>query len=142
MLMHSFMLIHCIVCLPYVDVRADGQDVVYIRVAILDGTGAVVPNAAHRIDFAVAGPGGVYGVANGDPNDHTPDKASYRNAFKGLARVIVEYGGCALLCSRLCAAVRNSIIVFGTECHCFRAVFLPGWRKLHTNMSEGVSLLG
>ena len=26
----------------------------------------------------------------GDPSDHDPDKATFRRAFKGLARVIVE----------------------------------------------------
>eukprot|EP00041_Stephanoeca_diplocostata_P024416 m.618070 g.618070 ORF g.618070 m.618070 type:complete len:1098 (+) comp22526_c0_seq2:177-3470(+) len=72
------------------NVRADGQDVVYVRVAIVDANGTVVPNASNRVAFTVEGPGSVYGVANGDPNDHNPDKASYRNAFKGLARVIVE----------------------------------------------------
>ena len=77
---------------PVGAVAADGQDVALVRVSVLDASGAFVPNANHNISFAVSGPGSIYGVANGDPNDHDSDKASYRRAFKGLARVIVQAG--------------------------------------------------
>ena len=32
----------------------------------------------------------LYGVGNGDPACHQPDKTSYRSAFHGKARVIVQ----------------------------------------------------
>ena len=38
----------------------------------------------------MSGPGSIYGVGNGDPSDHDPDKAEYRRAFHGLARVLVR----------------------------------------------------
>ena len=71
-------------------VHADGQDVAIVRVEIVDTDGAFVPSANDSITFSVQGPGRVYGVANGDPTDHGPDKASVRRAFKGLARVFVQ----------------------------------------------------
>ena len=44
----------------------------------------------QNISFSVSGPGSIYGVGNGDPSDHDPDKAEYRRAFHGLARVLVR----------------------------------------------------
>ncbi len=82
---------------PY---AADGADVAIARVAVVDAAGSVVPGAAHLLHLAVAGPGAVYGVGNGDPADHTPDKVGRPDlpfggvwaipAFHGLARVLVQ----------------------------------------------------
>ena len=53
--------------------------------------GVVCPaGAAANVTFSVAGPGVVYGVANGDPADHSPPKAAWRLTFHGLARAIVQ----------------------------------------------------
>eukprot|EP00041_Stephanoeca_diplocostata_P034010 m.1140353 g.1140353 ORF g.1140353 m.1140353 type:complete len:917 (+) comp24445_c0_seq4:86-2836(+) len=70
-------------------VAADGQDVALLRVELLDDSSIVVPNADVNVTFSVSGPGTIVGVANGDPADHSPDKASWRQTFHGLARVIV-----------------------------------------------------
>lgn len=70
-------------------IAADGQDVALLRVELLDNAGVVVPNADVNVTFSVSGPGTIVGVANGDPADHSPDKASWRRTFHGLARVIV-----------------------------------------------------
>ena len=71
-------------------IKADGQDVALVRVQVVDAAGVLVPSAGHNISFAVSGPGAIYGVGNGDPSDHDPDKAEYRKAYKGLARVLVQ----------------------------------------------------
>ena len=71
---------------------ADGQDTALVRVEIQDADGCFVPSADQNISFTIEGPGRIYGVANGDPVDHSPDKAVYRAAFKGLARVLVQAG--------------------------------------------------
>ena len=72
-------------------IAADGADVALIGVQVLDANGVVCPSgAAFNVTFSVAGPGAVYGVANGDPADHSPPKASWRLSFHGLARVIVQ----------------------------------------------------
>jgi beta-galactosidase len=79
---------------------ADGQDVALFTVEVVDAAGAVVPNANPLITFTVAGPGAVYGLGNGDPADHTPDKVGdptlpyggvwARAAWMGLARAVVQ----------------------------------------------------
>ena len=38
------------------------------------------------------GAGYIAGVGNGDPSDHDPDKANYRNAFNGKCMVVVGAG--------------------------------------------------
>ena len=38
----------------------------------------------------VSGPGRIIGVGNGDPFCHEPNKASWRSAYHGLARVVVQ----------------------------------------------------
>ena len=75
-------------------IKADGQDVALIRVAVVDSDGTVVPTADQDVTFTVqSGPGLIYGVGNGDPSDHDPDKASHRKVFKGLARVVLQNTG-------------------------------------------------
>ena len=71
------------------EIAADGQDAALIGVKLLDANGVVVPNADVNVTFTVHGPAAVVGVHNGDPADHSPDKASWRNTFHGLARAIV-----------------------------------------------------
>lgn len=75
------------------NIDAVTRDVAMVRVTIVDLDGAFVPSASNNITFAVTGPGSIYGVANGDPVDHNPDKANFRKAFKGLARVVVQASG-------------------------------------------------
>ena len=82
---------------PY---AADGGDVALLRAEVVDAQGAVVPWAAHAITFTVEGEGDVYGVGNGDPADHVPDKVGrpdlnfggvwWKKAFHGLARAFVQ----------------------------------------------------
>jgi beta-galactosidase len=69
---------------------ADGEDVILVRVAVLDEKDRVVPTADNEVQFAVQGAGQIAGVGNGDPSSHEPDKAAQRHAFGGLALVIVR----------------------------------------------------
>jgi len=71
-------------------IAADGADVALVGVEVLDARGVVCPTGAANVTFAVAGPGAVYGVANGDPADHGPPKGAWRLTFHGLARAIVR----------------------------------------------------
>lgn len=57
---------------------------------VIDAAGNMVSSADNNITFTVSGQGSIYGVGNGDPSDHDPDKAEYRKAYKGLARVLVQ----------------------------------------------------
>jgi len=54
-------------------IRADGEDVAVITVAIADAEGRVVPVAGNRVGFTLEGPGRIIGVGNGDPSCHEPD---------------------------------------------------------------------
>ena len=72
------------------ELAADNADLSVVNVEVLDAQGRVVPTAANKITFALAGPGKLIGVGNGDPSCHEPDKASSRSAFNGLAQAIVQ----------------------------------------------------
>jgi beta-galactosidase len=54
-------------------VKADGEDISIITVSVRDAQGRVVPDATNSIQFALAGPGRILGVGNGDPSCHEPD---------------------------------------------------------------------
>jgi hypothetical protein len=69
----------------------DGQDAGMVSAAIVDTQGKVVPSASHNVTFSiVSGPGRIIGVGNGNPMCHEPNKASWRSAYHGLARAIVQ----------------------------------------------------
>jgi len=69
---------------------ADGADLAWISVSVVDDKGRVVPTAGNRVRFSVSGPGKVLGVGNGDPACHESVKASQRSAFNGLCMVLVQ----------------------------------------------------
>ena len=69
----------------------NGQDAGMVSAAILDTNGHVVPSASHNVTFnIVSGPGRIIGVGNGDPACHEPNQASWRSAYHGLVRVIIQ----------------------------------------------------
>lgn len=74
-------------------IRADGCDVCVVRVCIVDGLGRVVPYADNEVSFALAGPGKIIGVGNGNPSSHEPDKANRRRAFNGYCLVLIQSTG-------------------------------------------------
>ena len=75
------------------NIKADGKDLSFITVKILDKDDNVVPDAANLVNFKVNGPGFIAGVDNGDEVSHDPFKANYRKAFNGLALAIVQTKG-------------------------------------------------
>jgi beta-galactosidase len=72
--------------------RADDVDAIVVPVSILDGDGHVVPDAANRVSFRLAGGGRVLGVGNGNPADHDPEKADNCRAFHGRCIAVVQAG--------------------------------------------------
>jgi beta-galactosidase len=70
--------------------QADGRDLSFLTVRVLDADGNLVPDAAHLVKFAVAGPGSVAGVDNGYQASLEPFKADYRKAYNGLCLAIVQ----------------------------------------------------
>ena len=71
-------------------IRADGQDLTYITVAVADKDGLTVPRTHNLVKFAIAGPGEILAVSNGDAASHEPFQAKERKAFNGLCLVIVR----------------------------------------------------
>jgi beta-galactosidase len=71
-------------------IKADGKDLSFITVKILDKDGNVVPDAENLVNFKVNGNAFIASVDNGDEVSHDPFKADYRKAFHGLALAIVQ----------------------------------------------------
>src|ERR1700761_2095690 len=72
------------------NIKADGKDLSFITVKILDKDGNVVPDADNLVNFKINGQAFIASVDNGDPINHDPFKADYRKAFNGLALAIVQ----------------------------------------------------
>jgi beta-galactosidase len=72
------------------NIKADGKDLSFITVKVLDKDGNLVPNADNLVNFKINGVGFIASVDNGDEVSHDPFKASYRKAFNGLALAIVQ----------------------------------------------------
>lgn len=74
------------------NIKADGKDLSFITVKIVDKDGNLVPDADNLVNFKVNGNAFIAGVDNGDENSHDPFKADYRKTFNGLALAIVQAG--------------------------------------------------
>ncbi|HPV87830.1 MAG TPA: DUF4982 domain-containing protein, partial [Bacteroidales bacterium] len=71
---------------------ADGYDLAFITVTVMDAEGNLVPYAAETIRFEVEGPAVIEAVDNGSPISHEPFKATERKAFHGKCLVILRAG--------------------------------------------------
>jgi beta-galactosidase len=69
---------------------ADGKDLSFITVKILDKDGNIVPTADNLVNFKIDGEAFIAGVDNGDEVNHDSFKVNYRKAFNGLALAIVQ----------------------------------------------------
>ena len=72
------------------NIKADGKDLSFVTVKILDKDGNVVPDADNKVDFKVNGAGFLAGVDNGDENNHDSFRDNFRKAFHGLALAILQ----------------------------------------------------
>jgi beta-galactosidase len=70
-------------------IKADGYDLSFITISVTDHDGLIVPNAKNLLSFSISGPGKIVATDNGDPTDMTVFPSHERNAFNGLALVIV-----------------------------------------------------
>jgi len=71
-------------------ISANGSDLSFITLRIVDNKGIPVPQANNHITFSISGPGEIVGTDNGDAADLTVFPSKERNAFSGLALVIVR----------------------------------------------------
>jgi beta-galactosidase len=71
-------------------ITADGKDLSFITVRVLDANGLLVPDAKNSIVFEVSGNGELVSTDNGDPADLESFASPQRKACSGLALVIVK----------------------------------------------------
>jgi beta-galactosidase len=71
-------------------IKANGNDLSFITLKVTDAQGIFAPEASDLISFSISGPGEIVATDNGDAANLEPFPATSRNAFKGLALVIVR----------------------------------------------------
>lgn len=71
-------------------IKANGQDLSYITINLVDSSGTVQPEGSNRLFFALQGPGVIAGVDNGNLQDADPYMANSRLAWKGKALVVIK----------------------------------------------------
>ena len=69
---------------------ADGLDLAYVTVSILDDYGTLCPRAGNAVTFDVSGAGSFRAAANGDPTCLVPFQSKTMPAFSGQLTVIVQ----------------------------------------------------
>ncbi|MEL0454697.1 beta-galactosidase GalB [Flavobacteriaceae bacterium SZ-1-7] len=73
-----------------ISINADGSDLSFVTIKVVDKNGLMAPTANNLITFSVEGPGDIIATDNGDPTDLVAFPSLQRKAFNGLALVIVR----------------------------------------------------
>jgi beta-galactosidase len=73
-------------------ITADGKDLSFVTVKVLDKAGNLIPDANQSINFKLEGDAEITAVDNGSPISHESFKAKHRKAFNGLALAIIKAG--------------------------------------------------
>ena len=74
-------------------IKADGNDLSFVTVELLDKDGNASPLANQLVKFNVEGNGFIAGTDNGDQNDHVSLKKPERHLFYGKCLAIVQNNG-------------------------------------------------
>ncbi len=72
------------------EMLADGKELIFVTVSIVDENGVLCPRADNLVNFNVSGPGFVRAVGNGDPTSLESFVQPYRKAFNGKCMVIIQ----------------------------------------------------
>ena len=72
------------------EIGADGKDLSFVTVEVLDAEGVPVPIASNNITFEVSGPGFLAGVDNGDPTSHMSLKGDEMKIFNGKCLAVIQ----------------------------------------------------
>ena len=76
-------------------ITANGRDLAYVEVDVVDALGVIVPQANNKIDFTISGPGTLVGLDGGDATNHDSYKGTSHAAFSGKLMAIVQSTGTA-----------------------------------------------
>ena len=71
-------------------IKADGQDLSYITVEILDANGVRNPLAQNLVHFEIEGPGSVLAVGSSNPMGIESFRQPLRKAYQGRCQVIIK----------------------------------------------------
>lgn len=71
-------------------IKADGKDLSFVTIEIIDNEGNVCPRANPLLFFEVTGAGVLHSVNNGNPIDHTSFASNYMQAFNGKIVAVIE----------------------------------------------------
>ena len=71
-------------------IAADGKDLSFVTVTVVDQQGLMVPRTKNPLTFTVSGPGEIVAVDNGDATSLDPFQATQVKAYNGMALVIVR----------------------------------------------------
>ncbi len=98
-------------------IHADGQDLAFITVKIMDADGNICPNANNLVEFSIEGEGILKCVGNGDPTCIESYQASERSAFHGLCLLLVSstQNPGKILVRASSDGIEDSIIEINTE---------------------------
>jgi len=72
------------------EIKADGQDLSYITVELLDEKGNRNPKSENLVRFEIEGPGTIVGVGNANPVSTESYQVSERKAWQGRCLVILK----------------------------------------------------
>ena len=72
------------------NINADGKDLSFITVTLLDKHGNIVPKAHNLVKFELTGVGEIVGVDNGLQTSLESFKASERKAYNGQCLVVIQ----------------------------------------------------
>jgi beta-galactosidase len=73
-----------------ISLKADGFDLSYIEVSLVDENGVRNPTIEQRVDFELEGPGEILAVASSNPRSTESYRKPYRNTFQGRCLLVVK----------------------------------------------------
>jgi beta-galactosidase len=75
------------------EIRADINDLCYVRVEIEDHEGNRVPDASLPVSFNIEGEGKLLGIGNGNPRDMKSFQSRVVDTYRGRCLVILQPSG-------------------------------------------------
>jgi beta-galactosidase len=74
-----------------INIRADRNDLSYVRAEIIDSKGNIVPDADNiMVNFEVTGNGKIAGVGSGNPRDMSSFQQPRKKAYQGICLAIIR----------------------------------------------------
>ena len=71
-------------------INADGKDLSFITVKVLDANGNMVPDADNLVNFKITGAAQIAGTDNGSQISMESFKTNHRKAFHGMCLLIAK----------------------------------------------------